>query len=405
MSQVPGLYGHISRNINVSRWMIAGFVLATSVCWILCTVSYNVGFRQLFGEEYHHSMTQGGGVFAHSGGRRIDVGPKATPECRKNYSECKTIVIGKPTTLDLVADGVTSALKTLYVPILGVSAWLAAFWVLNGQMVSWAMGAIPASRMNEKRLFNIVENLSLQVGQPMPKIEIIESDAMNAFASGLSPEDSMIGVTRGLINKLTDAELEAVLAHEYTHILNRDTRVMVISTVFVGIFENLFHHFLSGITGAHEKSKVSAALNLPARLTVGIIVFGPLCASFAACWGPSLLGRAHLSRSREFLADAGAVELTKDADALVSALLKIERSGSALALPRTMQAMMIAGDSDGFLAQHPPIEERIAALRIHAGAELPPTRIRLASAIPAASGGQAVTFGRRIGSASVAFKR
>ena len=162
---------------------------------------------------------------------------------------------------------------------------------------------------------------------------------------------------------------------------------------------------LSGITGAHEKSRVSAAINLPARLTVGVLVFGPLCASFAACWGPSLLGRAHLSRSRAFLADAGAVELTKDADALVSALLKIARSDSTLAVPQTMRAMMIAGESDGILAQHPPIEDRIAALRVHAGAELPPTRVRLASAIPVVSGGQAVTFGRRVGTPSAALER
>ncbi len=134
--------------------------------------------------------------------------------------------------------------------------------------------------------------------------------------------------------------------------------------------------FLSGITGAHEKNNVNAAIMLPTRLTVGLIVFGPLVLSFAVCWIPSMIGRAYLSRAREYLADAGAVEITKDSDALVAALLRIDECNEHLAIPSSMQAMMIAGDARSVLATHPTIEDRIAALRAYAGAQLPTLQSR-----------------------------
>ncbi len=242
----------------------------------------------------HYDMFKGGGVFAYSGGRKIDIGPNATPECGQNYKKCKTVVIPPPPTLwQLVTQGVESGLKSLHIPILGVLGWFAVFWFQNGAIVSWAAGAIPAPRMSEKRLYNVVENLSIQVGQPMPKLEIIESEAMNAFASGLSPDKSMIAVTRGLLDKLDDRELQAVMAHEYTHILNGDSRVMLVAAVFIGVYENQFQYFLSGITGANETNSVQRAANLPARIVIGTILFAPIYLSLALCWVPSMLGRAN----------------------------------------------------------------------------------------------------------------
>jgi Zn-dependent protease with chaperone function len=288
MSQVHGLYGHIQRNFSISRWMIAGFCAATCICWLLCCIFYNVGMRQYLGEELHYDMVQGGGVFASSGGRKIDIGPTATPECRRDTKKCKLVVIPPPPTIrQLVVQGFDTGLTTLHIPILGVLAWLVVFWFQHEMIVSWATGAIPASRSHETRLYNIAENLSIQVGQPMPKLEIIETDAMNAFASGLSPDKSTIAVTRGLMNTLTDRELETVMAHEYSHILNGDSRVMLVAAVFISIFEYLFHYFLSGITGAHEKSDVQRVLNLPGRVIIGAVLFAPLCLALALCWMPS----------------------------------------------------------------------------------------------------------------------
>ena len=401
MGKLHGLYGHIQRNFSISRWMIMGFCVATCVCWILCCISYNIGVRQFFGEEMHHDMFRGGGVFAHSGGRKVDVGPNASPQCRQDIRRCKTLVIpSPPSTTDHVMTGAETGLRTLHIPILGLLAWLGVFLYQHGAIVSWATGAIPTTRVMEKRLFNIVENLSIGVGQPMPKLQIIESDAMNAFASGLSPDDSMIAVTRGLLSELSDRELEAVLAHEYTHILNGDSRVMLVAAVFISAFENLFHFFMSGITGAHEKNALRRGLSMPTRVIYGAILFAPLCLSLALCWVPSLIGRARLSRSRELLADAGAVELTKESDALVSALLKIERCETELAIPSTMKAMMIFGRSEGIFSTHPTVESRIAALRAYAGARMPVTRVRLASAVPKNPGQQPQAFGRRAGSRS-----
>ncbi len=193
MFEVAGLYGHTKRNIRISNSVIAAFFLATCVCWILCSISYNVGFRYFFGEEIHQDMLAGGGTFAHSGGRRIDISRNASKECRNDYSKCREIVVPvQPTILQLIKLGAITGVTTLYIPIIGVLAWLGIFWFQNQRIVSWAVGAIPASRTLEKRIYNIVENQSIQLGMPMPRIELIKSNALNAFASGLRPEDSTI---------------------------------------------------------------------------------------------------------------------------------------------------------------------------------------------------------------------
>ena len=377
MRKVLGLYSHVRRNIGISRLIVVGFVVATCVCWILCLISYNVGFRQFVGEDFHREMVHGSQFIACS---------KGISACQKQH---------QPTGVEFVTIGAQTALQTMYIPVLGVLAWLALVWFKNGKLVSWATGAAPAWRSNEKRLYNIVESLAIQTGRPVPQLQIVESEALNAFACGVTVDDSMIGVTRGLLNKLSDRELEAVIAHEYTHILNGDSRVMVLAAVFVGIFENWFHYFLSGITGAHEKHKGSPFANQFVRLFIGAIVFAPLCASFAICWIPSLLGRARLSRTREFLADAGAVELTKDADALVSALLRIEQCNTHLAVSRAISALMIAGSTTDLFATHPPIDERIAALRAYAGARATVMRGTTNVGRLANLGETRVAFGRR----------
>lgn len=403
MSQPLGLYGHIRQNMNTSRLLIAGFFAASMVCWVLVNLSYNLTFRAVFGEQFHREMF-GGATFSsvrhasEPGETRLERRARLESGSPKQNSQNAT---HRPMS-ELAGLAVWSSLTTLYVPLVIVGLWFAYFWYANARLVSWATGAIPASSTLDKRLFKTVEVLAIQTGQPMPELEIIESDAANAYATGLEPASSTIAVTRGLLNALDDRELAAVVAHEYTHILNRDSRVMTIATVFVGMFEGLFKHFWSGITGAHEKNLNEAQRVLRFILAwPAMVVFIALCASFAVCWIPSLVARARLSQSREFLADAGAVELTKDPDALVSALQKIARLEHRLDVPASMQALMIFGAIEGLLATHPSIEDRIAALRAHAGAIKLGTRVKLASAAPSASGAsspQPRAFGRRAGS-------
>lgn len=415
MFKINGLEGHIRANKRWSAAIVAGFGASVCLCWILCFIVYNTTYRYMVGEEVHRGTTaslpivrllSGGtsaapedGVFVHRSKtpaerariaqQREDdrlAGKRPAAKPRDTYSLPELILMG-----------ITTGATTLYVPILFVAGWFVFFWFTNGTLVRQAVGAVALSRADEPRAYRIVENLSIQTGSPMPSLVLIESEAVNAIASGLTPDKAMIGVTRGLLKRLNQQELEAVLAHEYTHIRNGDSRLMVIATVFVGMFEQLFDYFKSGITADHKRRpdgsmpfdvRVAQLVAVPLALPL----FGGLCLSFAACWIPSMIGRARLSRSREFLADAGAVELTKDADALVSALQRVADCEELLKVPSTMQTMMISGRADGPFATHPPVCERIAALKAYAGAIVRPKR----AARPEIAPGQAApAFGRR----------
>jgi heat shock protein HtpX len=198
-------------------------------------------------------------------------------------------------------------------------------------------------------------------------------------------------VTRGLIEKLPQRELEAVLAHELTHILNRDSRVMTMASVLAGVFEKLVHDAwrLLSLPFSGSKRRMMALPWMIMPLLLAASALPPLL----FFWGLVAVSRASLSRAREFLADAGAVELTKDPDALISALRRIASSDEIVDAPAAMQAMMIFGRFAGLMATHPPLEERIEALRQHAGAYNPEPITREIRA--AAVGAGARTFGRR----------
>lgn len=399
MSKALGLYGHIRQNMNTSRLLIASFFVACCVGWLLACISYNLamGFIQLGAER-------GPGLLMGTSSNTVYMQAGETPRQAKERQDKRAAELRERAALHgevpiglWVADGFWFAVRMIFVPILFVGVWFAYFWHANSTLVSWATGAVPASRSQEKRLFHAVETLAIQTGEPMPDIEIIESDAMNAYASGLDPSKATIAVTRGLLNRLTEQELRAVLAHEYTHILNRDSRVMVIASVFVGLFEALFHYFLNAIRAVRDDNRDNEFQKIVRVMVTAplMLLFAGGCVSFAVCWGPVLLARARLSRAREFLADAGAVELTHDPDALVSALQRIALSDKMLNIAPSVQAMMIFGSIEGLLASHPPIEDRIAALRAYAAASPKVSRVRLTSAVTPAAGQPAPAFGRR----------
>lgn len=420
MFKIHGLDGHIRANQRWSAAIVGGFALAVCVCWMACFAVYNTTYRYMFGEDVHRgtvaslplvqflsggtSAPPGAGTFVVSSSRNT-----AAERARIAQQEEDDRISGKTkppkprddyTLGELAVMGITTGATSLYVPILFVAGWFIFFWFSNADLVRRATGAMPLSRTDDPRVYRIVENFSIQTGSPMPSIELIESPAVNAFASGLSPDKAMIGVTRGLLRRLNQRELEAVLAHEYTHILNGDSRVMVIASVFVGMFESLFNYFLSGLTGAHERDSNGSIppaklLQRILALPIALPLFGGLCIAFAIAWIPSLVGRARLSRSREFMADAGAVELTRDADALASALQRVADCEELLAVPPTMQAMMISGRAAGLLATHPPVGERIAALKAYAGAVVQPKRMARPAMMPGHPGQPTGTFGKR----------
>ncbi|MCJ7759448.1 MAG: M48 family metalloprotease, partial [Gillisia sp.] len=131
-----------------------------------------------------------------------------------------------------------------------VLVWFLIAYFAHGKMIAMATGAKTLERKENIRVYNLVENLCMSVGMKMPKVNIIESDALNAFASGLKEKNYTVTLTRGIIEKLDDNELEGVIAHELMHIRNKDVRLLIVAIIFVGIFsfvvQMTFRNFLYG---------------------------------------------------------------------------------------------------------------------------------------------------------------
>jgi len=242
---------------------------------------------------------------------------------------------------------------------------LAAFiWIV----ISYRMGdaiilkftkarrVIPGALGDNQELFRLVENTAIMGGLPTPEVYIIDDNAMNAFAAGRDPSTASIALTKGLIEKLNKAELQAVIAHELAHIGNRDTRLMQITIEGIGFFI---------ICGELLMSQRRGHFSLVA------FIIGSLFYVFGHFVAPIL--RFALSRSREYQADATAVKITRDADSLAQALSKISLNPHTDALsgcPLIGNMCIVAPAKAGLLgfignlyATHPPVEDRITALR------------------------------------------
>jgi len=255
--------------------------------------------------------------------------------------------------------------------------WFGIALSAHDSILDWVTEAHPVTRKDEPRLWNLLENLAIARGMRMPRLAVIETAQRNAFAAGLSREQGSVTVTRGLIDALDDRELAAVLAHELTHIRNGDARLGLIAAVFVGVISlgfDLMGRRRDGDEGGgwssfRWRSNSRDGGGLMALIgVVAILIAGALAA----------LLRMALSRNREFLADAGAVEITQDPDAMIGALRKVEGAADMPAVPRQVRALFLEDSSDaalsGLMATHPPIAERIAALVRHAGGRDPGPR-------------------------------
>jgi heat shock protein HtpX len=253
---------------------------------------------------------------------------------------------------------------------IGTAIWIVIAYKFHQKMIDALTGAHEISRTDQPRLYNLLENLCISRGIPMPKLKIMDSDALNAFASGMTEQQYAITLTSGLVSRLNDAELEAVLGHELTHIRNGDVRMLVIAVIIAGVvsfFAELFFRILfrGGVTsgGSSSSSGSSDRKGGGAAILIGV-------ALIAVAWLLSLLIRFALSRSREFLADAGAVELTKNPDAMISALRKIEGRGELEGATSSVMEMCVDNPREGFadlFATHPSIERRVDALVRYAG--------------------------------------
>ncbi len=261
----------------------------------------------------------------------------------------------------------------------GAGAWFTVAYLFHQNMIDYATGSRNVERRETPKLYAALENLCISRGVPMPALKIVDSDALNAFASGLRESDYSISVTRGLMETLTPDELESVLGHELTHIRNRDVQLMVIATIFAGIIAFAADVFIRNWDFPFGWSPRRPSRDDDRRQGGGgaVIAIAVALAVLAVSWGLSVLIRFAISRKREFLADAGSVELTKNPDAMISALRKIEARAAIPGMPSRMSAFFIEspaigrdGDSD-WLSTHPSIAARVDALVRYAGGRDP----------------------------------
>ena len=256
------------------------------------------------------------------------------------------------------------------------AAWIAIAYFFNQSLIDAVTGGQEVTRKEQPRLYNTLENLCISRGITMPKLKVTEDQALNAFASGLNEKQYSITVTQGLLDHLNDKEIEAVLGHELTHIRNGDVRMLVIAVIITGVIgffaELLFRVVFQGGWG-WGGGRSSSSDSDRGKGGGGAAIFIAI-ALVAVAWLLSVVIRFALSRKREYLADAGSVELTKDPDAMISALRKIEGRGELEGATSAVMEMCIDNPREGFadlFATHPSVESRITALVQFAGGHDP----------------------------------
>ncbi|MGX9389822.1 M48 family metallopeptidase [Nitrobacteraceae bacterium UC4446_H13] len=263
------------------------------------------------------------------------------------------------------------------VATIGAVVWIIVAYFFHQKIIDMVTGGRDVTRAEQPRLYNQLENLCISRGIPMPKLKVMDSPALNAFATGLNSRQYAITVTSGLLDNLDDAEVEAVLGHELTHIRNGDVQLMVVAVIIagvVGFFGELFFRifFNSGFRMGGGRSSSDSDRKGGGGGAIIAVLIG--VALIALAWIMSQVVRFALSRSREFLADAGSVELTKNPDAMISALRKIENRGELPGATSAVMEMCVDNPREGFadlFATHPSVDRRVQALVKFAGGHDP----------------------------------
>ncbi len=249
-------------------------------------------------------------------------------------------------------------------------AWFTVAFFSHQAIIDMATKSRSLTVSEEPRAYRLLENLSISRGETMPKLKVIETPVLNAFASGIRDKNYTVTLTRGLLNELDDEELEAVIAHELSHIRHKDVRMLIIAVIFVGIFAFVGEGIVRGVfrtnlprSDNHRRSGGGNA---------GALIFFAL-AIIAVTYFIAILIRFSLSRKREYLADAGAVELTKNPDAMIRVLQKLSGNAELKNVPDEIREMALHNPRVGLagaFATHPPIEKRIEAIVRYGGGRI-----------------------------------
>ena len=245
--------------------------------------------------------------------------------------------------------------------------WSAVSLAFGDKMVLAMANAKQIDKADAPQLYNVVEEMAIAAGVPMPKVMVLETDALNAFATGNKPGNGTIAVTRGLLNSLSRDELQGVVAHEMSHLANLDTRYMVVVGVTVGLIALVCDMLLRSLawgrgnrSSSSDKKGGGAAILIILLIVVAILA--PIAAKFV---------QMAVSRQREYLADATSVQFTRNPSGLISALGKLaEKAEPFPGVSRATQHLFIVNPvqtftakSSALLATHPDIADRIARLR------------------------------------------
>jgi len=242
-----------------------------------------------------------------------------------------------------------------------------AYWY-SDKIVLKMCRAVPVEHKNAPELYNIVENLSITAGLPMPKIYLIREKQPNAFATGRNPKHAVVAVTEGLLEKLDRSELEGVLAHELSHVGNRDMLLSTVIVVLVGFISIISDMFLRsafwGGLGRRDDREGGQAGAILMIVGIALSILAPIAA---------MLIQLAISRKREFLADASGALLTRYPEGLASALEKISSDSTPMRIANNTTAHLWLDDpfkgqkKTSWLRKlfmtHPPVEERIKCLR------------------------------------------
>jgi heat shock protein HtpX len=245
--------------------------------------------------------------------------------------------------------------------------WSAVSLAFGDKMVLAMANAKQIDKADAPQLFNVVEEMAIAAGVPMPKVMVLETEALNAFATGNKPGNGTIAVTRGLLNSLSRDELQGVVAHEMSHLANLDTRYMVVVGVTVGLIALVCDMLLRSLAwgrGSRSSSsdKKGGGAVILIILLIVVAILAPIAAKFV---------QMAVSRQREYLADATSVRFTRNPSGLISALGKLaEKAEPFPGVSRATQHLFIVNPvqtftakSSALLATHPDIADRIARLR------------------------------------------
>ncbi len=242
--------------------------------------------------------------------------------------------------------------------IIAALSYVVISYYAGSKLASALNGAKEVGRQDEQRLYRIVENLAITDGLPMPKVYVMEDPGLNAFAMGRNPNNAIVCATRGLLDTMTDSEVQGVMAHELAHVKNYDVRVSLVAFAMasiIGIISDIVLRAMFWGGGDDDQ-------NNPVMMIVGIIaiILAPIVAAMI---------QMAISRKREYLADASGALTTRYPEGLASALEKIEQKGSTLKKQNSSTAHIFFANPlkkkslSRLFSTHPPIEDRIAKLR------------------------------------------